>query len=200
MVAPRWRHQPGDVTLRPIHHRDNSSAHSAISNFRLLNKRHIELPIIEPKQFLETQQEWSRRSRRAVARTQAYGSSLLPLLAHCYKPVARNCLPNHCRRAGAATGQKPPQTGICSVGHPLWRGRRRVMEDSAVGRWEPSALRGHTRSSWRTQADTVVRGRGGGCLTSGGAISRLPNLALPLNISWPRSCVLQFKVTTAPGG
>ena len=38
-----------------------------------------------------------------AARTQAYGSSLFPLLAHCYKPVARHCLPNHCRRAGAAT-------------------------------------------------------------------------------------------------
>ena len=25
-------------------------------------------------------------------------------ILHCYKLVARNCLPNHCRRAGAATG------------------------------------------------------------------------------------------------
>ena len=59
--------------------------------------------MVEPTAKLNGGAGRGNRANRAAARTQAYASSLLPLLAHCYKPVARDCLPNHCRRAGAAT-------------------------------------------------------------------------------------------------
>ena len=82
--------------------------------------------------------------------------SLLPLLAHCYILVVRNCLPNHCRRAGAATGRSDPCSKCGRFHHTL-------LHSSGPSLPAPGASQsGHSLSPDTTPFFAQTSGRGGG--------------------------------------